>query len=136
MVYPKGYRLLCQAMLDTILKYCYHPFYLPVGCTFDNGDMVMDNTRPFTEMCKAARKLGTIICPDVAWLALTGNQVIIQELGGPPTMQRGHSMGVHSLREWIHGDKEVTISIFIPWKWTRHVDAPSNEWCATFVHPV
>ena len=86
MVYPKGCKLLCQAMSDTILKHPDCPFYLPISFTIANGDVVVDNAQPFIEPCKAARKLGAVVCPDVAWLAPTDNQVIIQELGGPPTM--------------------------------------------------
>ena len=56
-------------MLETIFKHPDHPFYLPIEFTIANGDVVVDNTQP----CKAAHKLGTIICPDVAWLAPTGN---------------------------------------------------------------
>ena len=59
---------------------------------------------------------GEIISPDIVWLAPMGNQVVVQELGHPPTMQRGHGVDLHPLREWIHGDKKVTISIFIPLK--------------------
>ena len=61
-------------------------FYLPVGFTIANGDMVVDNTQPSTELCKAAHKLGIIIHPDIVWPDLTGNQVIIQELNSPPAM--------------------------------------------------
>ena len=86
MVHPKGCRLLCQAAPDTILRHPDHPFYLPVGSTITNGDMVVDNARPFTEPCEAARKFGTVICPGVAWLAPMGNQVILQELSGPPAI--------------------------------------------------
>ena len=87
MVCPKGCRLLCQATSDTILKHPDHLLYLPVGLTVANGDVVMDDAQPFTEPCKAAHKLSTVISPDIVWLAPTGNQVIIQELGGPPTIQ-------------------------------------------------
>ena len=86
MVCPSGCGLLCQAALDTILKSPDCPFYLPVGFTIANGDVVMDDTQPFTETYKAAHKLATIYCPDVAWLAPMGHQVIIQELGSPPAM--------------------------------------------------
>ena len=75
MVCPKGCRCLGQAMPDTILEPPDHPFYLPIGLTVANGDVVMDNAQPFTEPCKAACKLGAIVGLDVAWLAPTGNQV-------------------------------------------------------------
>ena len=135
MVCPKGCGLLCQAALDTILKCHDCPFYLPIGFTVANGDVVMGNAQPFTELCKATCKLSTVICLDVVWLALTGNQVIIQELSSPLSMQQGHGMGIHPLGEWIHGNKEVIISVFIPWKWTCHAGTPSDEYCATFVYP-
>ena len=87
MVCPKGCGHLGKAVLDTILEHPDHRFYLPIGLTVANGDVVMDNAQPFTKPCKAAHKLGTIVGPDVAWLAPTGNQIIVQELGHPPTMQ-------------------------------------------------
>ena len=46
----------------------------------------MDNTKTFAQPCKAARKLSAIVSPDVARFAPTGNQVIVEELGGPPTV--------------------------------------------------
>ena len=52
-------------MLDTILKCPDCLFYLPIGFTVANGDMVMDDAQPFTEPCKAAHKLGAVICVDV-----------------------------------------------------------------------
>ena len=45
-------------------------------------------------------------------------------------------MDFFPLREWIHGDEEVSVSIFLSWKWSHCVDAPANEWCATFAHPM
>ena len=87
MVHPKGCGHLGQAMPDTILEHPDHLFYLPIGLTVANGDVVMDNAQPFAELCKAAHKLGTIVGLDVAQLAPMGNQVIVQELGCPPTMQ-------------------------------------------------
>ena len=86
MVHPKRCRLLCQATLDTILKCPDCVFYLPVGFAVANGNAVMDDAQPFTELCEAAHKLVVIVCPDVVWLAPTGNQAIIQQLGGPPAM--------------------------------------------------
>ena len=83
MISPEGCGLLCQAMLDTILKHPDHPFYLPISFTIVNGDVVVDNVQSFAELCKAAHKLSTIVCLNVVWLAPMGNQVIIQELGGP-----------------------------------------------------
>ena len=87
MVHPKGCRCLVQATLDTILKCHDHPFYLPIGFTVANGDVVMNDAQPFTEPHKAACKLGAIVSPNIAWLAPSGKQVIVQELGHPPTMQ-------------------------------------------------
>ena len=76
MVHPKGCRCLGQAMPDTILECPDHPFYLPVGLTVANSDVVMDDAQPFTEPCKAAHKLGAIVSPDIVQLAPMGNQVI------------------------------------------------------------
>ena len=73
-------------MPDTILECPDCPFYLPVGLTVANGDEVMDDAQPFSELCKAAHKLGTIVSLDVARLTPMGNQVIIQEFGRPSTM--------------------------------------------------
>ena len=87
MIHPKGCGCLGQATLDTILEHPDCPFYLPVGLTVANDDVVMDDVQPFAEPCKAAHKLGDIIGLDIVQLAPTGNQVIIQELGHPPTMQ-------------------------------------------------
>ena len=70
-------------MPDAIFKHPDRPFDLPIGFAIANGDVVMNNDQPFTEPSKAAHKLGTIVCPDVVWLAPMGSQVIIQELGGP-----------------------------------------------------
>ena len=53
-------------MLDTILKHPDHPFYLPISLTITNGDVMMDNTKPFEELCKAAHKLSAIVGLDVA----------------------------------------------------------------------
>ena len=87
MVHPKGCGRLGQAVLDTILEHPDCLFYLPIGLTVANGDVVMDNAQPFAEPCKAACKLSAIVGPDIVWLAPTGNQIIIQELNHPPTMQ-------------------------------------------------
>ena len=87
MVHPKGCGCIGQAMPDTILEYPNQPVYLPIGLTVAKGDVVRDNAQPFSELCKAARKLGAIVSLDVARLAPMGNQVIIQELSHPPTMQ-------------------------------------------------
>ena len=127
MVCPKACGHLGQAMLDTILEHHDCPFYLPIGLTIANSDVVMDNAQPFAEPYKSAHKLGTIVSPDVAWLAPAGNQVIIQELGHPPTMQQGRGVDLHPLGEWIHGDKEVMVSIFVLWKWSCHVDALADK---------
>ena len=87
MVCPKGCGHLGQAMLDTILEHPDHPFYLPIDLTVANSDVVMDNVQPLKKPYKAARKLGAIVGPDVVQLALMGNQIIVQELSCPPTMQ-------------------------------------------------
>ena len=86
MVRPKICGLFCQAMPDTMLKHHNYSLYLPIGFTVANSDVVVDNAQPFLEPCKASHKLGAIVCPDVVWLAPKGNQVIIQELGGPPAV--------------------------------------------------
>ena len=86
MVYSEGYRLLYEATPHTIPKHPDHPFYLPIGFTVTNGDVVVDDTQLLAELCKAAHKLGTVICPDVTWLAPVGNQIIIQELSCPPAI--------------------------------------------------
>ena len=86
MVCPKGCSILCQAILDAILKHPDYLFYLPIGFTIANGVVVMDNAQPFIELCKTACKLGAVIYPDLVWLAPTGNQVIIQEPSSPPDM--------------------------------------------------
>ena len=77
MVSPKGFRHLGQAVLDTILGHPDCPFDLLVGLTVANGDVVMDNTKIFAQLCKAARKLSNIVGPDIVWLAPAGNQVIV-----------------------------------------------------------
>ena len=87
MVCPKGCGRLDQAALDTILECLDHPFYLSIGLTIANSDVVMNNAQPFTESCKPVRKLSAIVGLDVAWLAPAGNQIVVQELGHPPTMQ-------------------------------------------------
>ena len=51
MVYPKGCRLLYQAMPDTILKHLDHLFYLPIGFTVANSDVVVDDAQPLVEPC-------------------------------------------------------------------------------------
>ena len=73
MVHPKGCGILGKAMLNTILKHPDHPFYLPIGLTVANGDVVMDDAQPFADPHKAARKLSAVVGLDVAWLAPTGN---------------------------------------------------------------
>ena len=77
MVCPKGCGHLGQAAPDTILGCPDRLFYLPVGLTVANGNVVMDNTKPFAQPCKAARKLSAIVGPDIAQLAPMGNQVIV-----------------------------------------------------------
>ena len=66
MLHPKVSGLLCQAKLDTILKHPDHPFYLLIGFTITKGGVVVDDAQPFTEPCKAACKVGTVIYLDVA----------------------------------------------------------------------
>ena len=77
MVCPKGCGYLGQATPDTILEHPDCQFYLPIGLTVANSDVVMDNTKPFAQLCKASCKLSTIVGPDVAQLAPMGNQVIV-----------------------------------------------------------
>ena len=77
MVCPEGCGHLGLAVPDTILKHPDHPFDPPVGLTFTNGDVVKDDTKTFAKLCKAARKLSTIVSLDVVRFAPTGNQVII-----------------------------------------------------------
>ena len=86
MVHPQGCRLLYQATWDPILKQPDCSFYLTNGFAAANSDVVVDNAQPFTELYEGAKKLVVVFCPDVAWLAPTANQVIIQELGGPPAV--------------------------------------------------
>ena len=69
MVNPKKCGLFLQAAMDTILKHPDCPFYMPIGFTVANGDVVVDDAQPFAEPCKAASKLGTVVCLDVVWLA-------------------------------------------------------------------
>ena len=77
MVHPEGCGHLGQATPDTILKHPDRLFNLPVGLTVTNGDEVMDDTKTFAQLCKAARKLSAVVSPDVAQFAPTGNQVVI-----------------------------------------------------------
>ena len=77
MVHSKGCRLFGQAMPDTILERPDCLFYLPIGLTVANGEVVIDDAKPFAEPCKAARKLSAIVSLDVVQLALAANQVII-----------------------------------------------------------
>ena len=83
MVHPKGCGRFGQAAPDTILDHPDHLFYLPIGLTVANGDVLMYNSQPFTEPYKAACKVSTIVGPDVTRLAPTDNQIIIQKLGLP-----------------------------------------------------
>ena len=77
MVRPKVCEHLGQAMLDIILDCPDHPFYLPVGLTVANGDVMMDDTKPLAQPCKAACKLSAIVGWDITWLTPTGKQVIV-----------------------------------------------------------
>ena len=86
MVHPESCGRLGEAAPDTILQCPDRPFDLPVGLTITNNDVVMDNTKTFAQPCKAAHKLSAIVGPDVARFTPTGNQVIVEELGGPPTV--------------------------------------------------
>ena len=72
MVHPEGCGLLHQAVLDTILKCLDRLFYVPIGFTVANSDVLVD-AQHFAEPYKAAHKLGAVICPDIAWLAPMGN---------------------------------------------------------------
>ena len=47
-------------MLDTILKHPNCLFYLPIGFTIANGDVVIDDAQPFTDLCKAATNLALL----------------------------------------------------------------------------
>ena len=86
MVRPKSCRGLGEAAPDTVLQRPDHPFDLPVGLTVTNGDVVMDDTKTFAQACKAARKLSAIVGADVVRFTPTGNQVVLKELSGPPTV--------------------------------------------------
>ena len=77
MVCPKGCGHLGQATPDTIYEHPDCLFYLPIGLTVANSDVVMDDAQPFAQLCQAAHKLSTIVSPDVAWLVPTGNEVIV-----------------------------------------------------------
>ena len=86
MIHPESCGGLGEAAPDTVLQRPDRPFDLPVGLTITNGDVVMDNTKTFAQPCKAARKFSAIVGPDIAQFAPTGNQVVVKELGGPPTV--------------------------------------------------
>ena len=77
MICPEGCWHLGQAAPDTILKHPDCLFYLPVGLTVANRDVVVDDTKTFAQPCKAAHKLSAIVGLDVVWFAPTGNQAII-----------------------------------------------------------
>ena len=77
MVHPKSCGFFGQAMPDTILEHLDFPFYLPIGLTIANSDVMMNDAQPFAQPCKAAHKLSAIVIPYVARLAPMGNQVII-----------------------------------------------------------
>ena len=77
MVRPEDCGRLGQAALDTILKHLDCPFYLPVGLTITNGDVVMDDTKTFAQPCKATRKLSAIVHLDIVQFTPTGNQVVV-----------------------------------------------------------
>ena len=91
MVYPKGCRCLGQAALDTILECPDRLFYLPIGLTVANSDVVMDDAQPFAQLCKAARKLSAIVGPDIVQAC--------------PNGQPGHHIGTrlpsnYAVRAW------------------------------------
>ena len=77
MVHLKGCGCLGQATPDTILERPNRPFYLPIGLTVSNSDVVIDNAQTFEQPCKAAHKLCAIVGLDIVQLTPTGNQVII-----------------------------------------------------------
>ena len=130
MVYPERCRLLHQVTPDAILKHPNCPLYLPVGFAVANSYAVVNDAQPFAELCEAAHKLGDIICPDVLWLAPMGNRSLYRSLVALQLCSEG--------MVWVYtqGDKEVMVSILILWEWTHCIDALSDEWCATFVHPI
>ena len=47
-------------MPDTILEHPDCPFYLPIGLTVANSDVVMDDAQPFAEPYKAATNLAPL----------------------------------------------------------------------------
>ena len=63
MVPPKGCRRLGQAAPDTILEHPDCLFYLPVGLTVANGDVVMDDAQAFTEQPCATLQLPSNLVP-------------------------------------------------------------------------
>ena len=73
-------------MPDANLECPDYLFYLPIGFAVANSDVLVDDAQPFVELCEAACQLSCIVCQDIAWLAPTGNQIIIQELSGPLAM--------------------------------------------------
>ena len=65
MVRSEGCKLLHQATPDAILKHPDYPFYLTIGFAVANGDVVVDYAQHLAELCKAAQKLGAIVCLDI-----------------------------------------------------------------------
>ena len=99
MVCPKGCGCLGQAVLDTILEHPDCLFYLPIGLTVANGNVVMDNAKPFAQPCKAACKLSAIVGPKCSMACPNGqpghhigtrppsNYVMRAQRGFPPTLR-------------------------------------------------
>ena len=65
MVHSKGCGRLGQATPDTILEHPDHLFYLPVGLTVSNGDVVMDDAQPFLQ---DHAKLSANLAPLLVWM--------------------------------------------------------------------
>ena len=73
MVHPKGCRRLGQATPDTILEHPDCLFYLPIGLTVANSDVVIDDAQPYAEPYKATHQLGAIVGSSSASLPTLGS---------------------------------------------------------------
>ena len=67
-------------MPDAVLQHLDYPLHLPVSLATANSDIVVDYIQPFAELCKASSKLGAVVHPNIVWLALLGNYIIIEKL--------------------------------------------------------